>query len=74
MSLRAKKQGEGEEKFDTRVIDQRLRRGEVTPEEHSAYLKKLDDDEKRAEYVSFYEEPSEGNSAVEKGLPTFVSA
>lgn len=57
MSTGEKKIAE-EMKFDLRTIEMKLRRNEITREEYEAYVKKLSNDEFKADYIDVYEEPS----------------
>lgn len=44
------------ERFDLRVLELKIRKGELTQEEYDAFLKKLPNDEGNAEYIEVYEE------------------
>lgn len=43
-------------KFDLRTLEMKMRRGDVTREEYEAFLKKIPNDESKAEYIEVFEE------------------
>lgn len=65
---------EDEQKFDLRVIEQRLRTGEIDQKEYEEFLKKLPDDAKNVDYVEVFEEPTTEDSTDHIDEPTFISA
>lgn len=54
----AKEKIPDETKFDLRTLELKLRRNEITREEYEAFLKKIPNDESRAEYIGVFEEKS----------------
>jgi hypothetical protein len=44
--------------FDVRLTERLIRLGKLDTKEHEAYLKRLPNDEERAEYIEVYEEPA----------------
>lgn len=46
-----------EKQYDLRVVERRLRHGQLDSKEYEAYLKALPDDEAKADWVEVYEEP-----------------
>jgi len=63
-----------ERKFDLRMLERRLSKGELDAKEYEAFLKKLPNDETNAEYIDVCEETSEDEPTPHADDLTFTSA
>lgn len=61
-----------DQKYDLRILDLMIRRGEIDPKEYETHLKKLPNDESRAEYIEVGEETTL-EEKTPLGGPTFSS-
>jgi hypothetical protein len=59
-------------RFDVRLTERALRSGKLDPKDYEANLKKLPDDEARAEYIEVYEEPPAEEVAPSPEALTFT--
>lgn len=61
-----------EMKFDLRVIERKIGKGEIDSKEYEAFLKKLPNDEAHAEYIDVFEETSGEERTPYFERPTFT--
>ncbi len=55
--------------YDTRILEQNLRKGLIDLKEYEAYLKKLSDDENNAEYIEIVDETTADTDAGSEEEP-----
>ena len=61
-----------EKNTDVRLTERLLRLGKLDRAEYEARLKRLPNDEERAEYIEVYEEPAADNAASDEDTLTFT--
>ena len=59
-------------RFDLRLVEYLTRVGKLDPKEYEAYLKRLPNDEERAEYVEVYEEHAVATKPADDETLTFT--